>query len=609
MSICIIDPSGDFYLQVCDANSIDTVRFRVSRRILERHSTHELASNLRNQQTPNLPLYDVKIPAMETILRVLHGVLDLNHNTNNAPHSTFDQENIATLSHIIDLGIKWFKTEELESWFAKFWAERRENEMSLYDMKVMLYPSYIFRHAEAFARITKSLVLEWRSGEMHGLNPLTGRAEFRFEHRILKQLVRLKTRILEREITNNLLDPLDHLCNDFCEARGECMVAYNKSLRDCLVIPSIVRRNCSIRDILESEGVNFWNCASPPHASEHCSNILSGNHIVKIKKNALNFWEGMCIECVLRTSGGHVKQEQFWEDGRRKRYGTSCPIPHNYQTWNYSYMGPFELISKHIAEQKEREKNKERTKHGMKFSAKSRFPYASDSPKRSRRRSSKIAEWSAKNETVKTMEVEASTDSRRPRTQDTTRSFNTSSPKTPSQSTPPIRFATLDETACLQQKKIAEWTARNLANQARIREAEAEAKATAGYTDAYLASLEFYNHDDDNNFEPVNTPPPPAAKKEPLSKSQEPTMSTTPTPTPIPTASPTTTPRNSDQSFEFPQEMHAFNSIPVNRAAPKNDWIAQRLEFYNSNREAALAHKRMMNGETAMDLDDSDEEL
>lgn len=337
----------------------------------------------------------------------------------------------------------------------------------------------------------------------------------------------------------------------------------------------------------------------------------------------------MCIECVLRTSGGHIKQEQFWEDGRRKRYGTSCPIPHNYQTWNYSYMGPFELMSKHIAEQKEREKNKERTKHGMKFSAKSRFPYASDSPKRSRRRSSvsfstpdehatqqeqKIAEWTTKNEAAKKKEFEASTDSSRPRTQDTTRSFNTSSPKTPSQSTPPIKFATLDETARLQQKKIAEWTARNLANQARIREAEAaaeaeaEAEAAAGYTDAYLASLEFYNHDDDNTFNPVNTSPPPAAKKAPLSQSKEP-INTTSTPTPIPTVSPTTAPQDSNQSFEFPQEMHAFNSIPVNRAAPKNDWIAQRLAFYNSNREAALAHQRMVNGETAMDLDGSDEEL
>ncbi|TGO40543.1 hypothetical protein BHYA_0035g00170 [Botrytis hyacinthi] len=425
---------------------------------------------------------------------------------------------------------------------------------------------------------------------MHGLNSLTGRAEFRFEHRILKQLVRLKTRILEREITNNLLDPLDNLCNYFCEASGECMVAYNKSLRDCLIIPSIVRRDCSIRDILESEGVNFWNCASPPHASEHCSNILSGTHIVKIKKEALNFWEGMCIECVLRTSGGHIKQEQFWEDGRRKRYGTSCPIPHNYQTWNYSYMGPFELMSKHIAEQKECEKSKECTKHGMKFSAKSRFPYASDSPKRSGRRSP-----TAKNDAAKTKEAEASTNPDRPRTQDTTRSFNTSSPKTPSQSPPPTKFATLDETARLQQKKIAEWTARNLANQVRIREAEAvaeaeaEAEAAAGYTDAYfaarfpdLASLEFYNHDDDNTFIPVNTPPSPAAKKETLSQNQKPI--------------------NKDQ-------MHAFNSIPVNRAAPKNDCIAQRLALYNSNREGALAHQRMVNGETAMDLDGSDEDL
>ncbi|TGO44705.1 hypothetical protein BCON_0472g00010 [Botryotinia convoluta] len=214
-------------------------------------------------------------------------------------------------------------------------------------------------------------------------------------------------------------------------------------------------------------------------------------------------------------------------------------------------------------------------------------------------------------------EAEAITDSSRPRTQDTTRSFNTNSPETPSQSASPTKFATLDETARLQQKKIAEWTARNLANQARIKEAEAEAKAATGYTDAYfearfpgLAGLEFYNHDDDNNFIPVNTPPPPTAMKSPIPENQEPINNNhTTNTTPIPTPSRTTTSKESTQSFKFPQEMHAFNSITVNKAAPKNDWIAQRLAFYNSNQEGALAHQRMVNGETAMDIDGSDEKL
>lgn len=174
------------------------------------------------------------------------------------------------------------------------------------------------------------------------------------------------------------------------------MVAYNKSLRECLVIPSIVRRNCSIRDILESRGISIWNCIKPAHASEHCSGILCDKNVAKIKQHALDFWEGMCIECGLRTSGGHNQQEQFWEDGRRKRYGTSCPIPHSYQTWNYSYMGPFELVSKYIAEQKEREKHEElRHKHGMKLSSKSNFRMLRIQipiqihPKQSHRRSSK----------------------------------------------------------------------------------------------------------------------------------------------------------------------------------------------------------------------------
>ncbi|KAK6606669.1 hypothetical protein H4I95_04318 [Botrytis cinerea] len=161
-------------------------------------------------------------------------------------------------------------------------------------------------------------------------------------------------------------------------------------------------------------------------------------------------------------------------------------------------MGPFELMSKHIAEQKEREKHNERThKHGMNFSSKSGFPHASNSNSN----------------------------------QESTRSFKTSAPNTPRPNTPSrsacsTRFATLDETARLQQQKIAEWTARNLANKAQIKEAEAEAEAEAeskteeeketeastSSTDIYsgarfpefpqLTNLEFHNHTDDHPFNP-----------------------------------------------------------------------------------------------------------
>ncbi|KAM0153286.1 hypothetical protein ACHAQE_007744 [Botrytis cinerea] len=365
--------------------------------------------------------------------------------------------------------------------------------------------------------------------------------------------------------------------------------------------------------------MSIWNCIKPAHASEHCSGILCDKNVAKIKQHALDFWEGMCIECGLRTSGGHNQQEQFWEDGRRKRYGTSCPIPHSYQTWNYSYMGPFELMSKHIAEQKEREKHNERThKHGMNFSRKSGFPHASnsnsksDSPKQSHRRSSmsfstpdensiqpqqqKLTERNSKKEAAKMKETETPPDPNRPRTQESTRSFKTSAPNTPRPNTPSrsacsTRFATLDETARLQQQKIAEWTARNLANKARIKEAVAEAEAEAeskteeeketeastSSTDIYsgarfpefpqLTKLEFHNHTDDHSFNPR----------------QPSLLSYHPNPSP--------------------------RSPPTNQAAPKSDWIAQRLAFYNRNREGTLAHQRMVNGESAMNLDDSGEEL
>ncbi|TGO20283.1 hypothetical protein BPAE_0314g00050 [Botrytis paeoniae] len=68
MSIRIIDPSGDFYLQVCEAKSFNSIIFIVSHSILEKHCTHDLASDIRNSPTNSLTLYDVNLPAMETIL-------------------------------------------------------------------------------------------------------------------------------------------------------------------------------------------------------------------------------------------------------------------------------------------------------------------------------------------------------------------------------------------------------------------------------------------------------------------------------------------------------------------------------------------------------------
>ncbi|KAF7875238.1 hypothetical protein EAF04_002410 [Stromatinia cepivora] len=299
---------------------------------------------------------------MEIILRILHGVMDLAHNT--VVNNTFDQESLTGLYHVLDLGLKWFKTEELEAWFDKFWVDRRANELTLHDLKVLLYPSYVFRHPEAFARVTKALVFEWNSGEIHGLDPITDFAEYRIQDGVLKGLARVKTRVLD-QVTNDLLDPLDSLCDGSCQANGRCIQVYRSALRDCLVFPSSVRRSHSIIQILDSEGLESWECNSPPHASNNCSDILSGGHITAIKIDALSFWDGLCIDCILRTSVGHIEQGKYWKDGQGKRYGETCRLAHDYQTWIYSYMGPLELMSKHLAEQKDREEATARVSTGV----------------------------------------------------------------------------------------------------------------------------------------------------------------------------------------------------------------------------------------------------
>lgn len=407
------------------------------------------------------------------------------------------------------------------------------------------------------------------------------------------------------------------------------MVSYNKALRDCLVIPSSVRRGCSIKDILESEGVSSWNCTTPMHVSDRCLINLSGEHIFRIKKNALNFWEGMCIECVFRTSGGHLKQELFWEDGRHRVYGASCPISHDYQTWNYSYMGPFELMSKHIAEQKEREKDVGRMKHAMKFAAKPTSTFASNSPKRTRRHSSvrfstpdayaiqqqqKIAEWTANNQAAKTESQDASA---RSRSKDTTH-YSTSSPNTPSKNSVPIKSETLDKTALLQLQKIAEWTTKNLANQARMKEAEAQAKAdetnthvatrSFNMTDMVGQELEVHNHDLNNNPISVTTSSLPVSRTNHVAERHE-SIDNTSFPHSVSASTRSSAIHQEDrrEHFEFPKEMHTFNSIPVNKSAPKNDWIAQRLALYNNNRAGAMAHQRRVNGETEIDSDDAED--
>ncbi|KAJ8064286.1 hypothetical protein OCU04_006632 [Sclerotinia nivalis] len=361
MSIRVIDPAGDFHLQVTQRlPNPTTVTFVISRSVLQVHSTHKLADDVRNSPC-NLSLTDTTIIAMEIILRILHGVMDLAHNT--VANNTFDQESLTGLYHVLDLSLKWFKTEELEDWFDKFWVDRRANELTFYDLKVLLYPCYVFRHPEAFARVTKALVFEWNGGDIHGLNPITGFAEYRIQDSVLRELARVKNRVLD-DITNNLLDPLDSLCDNSCQAKGRCISEYKSALRDCLVVPSSVRRSHSIQEILDSDGVESWDCISPPQASRHCSDILSGSHITAIKIDALSFWDGMCIDCVLRTSGRHI-EAKYWKDGQDKRYGESCRLAHDYQTWIYSYMGPLELMSKHLAEKKDGEEATARVSTGV----------------------------------------------------------------------------------------------------------------------------------------------------------------------------------------------------------------------------------------------------
>ncbi|KAM0151753.1 hypothetical protein ACHAQE_007745 [Botrytis cinerea] len=86
MSTRIIDQAGDFQLHVTSTT------FIISRRILGTHSTHELHSNILHSATHSLILHDIKIVALETILRILHSVpdIDFNLSQNNPNPKTFD---------------------------------------------------------------------------------------------------------------------------------------------------------------------------------------------------------------------------------------------------------------------------------------------------------------------------------------------------------------------------------------------------------------------------------------------------------------------------------------------------------------------------------------
>ncbi|CAD6439281.1 94f6cb52-6d65-466b-a028-2c5ba3455dbb [Sclerotinia trifoliorum] len=352
MTDCVIDPAGDFKLNVTQGlpNSA-TITFVISRNVLKRNSTNKLADDLRNSRN-NLTLTNTNIIALETILRIIHGV---DPAPNTVGNNTFDRQSLVGLYHVLDLALKWFETAALEAWFDKFWADRRGNELTLSSLKSLLYPCFAFRHPGAFGHVTRALVLECNGDDIHGLNPITGFAEFRVPNSVLGGLARVKNRILG-DITNHLLSPLDSLCHNSCRSNGLCIEAYESALTDCLVGP-YTSRSHSIQEILESEGVESWMCNSPRQASRNCSDILStaGSQITAMKIDALSFWDGMCIDCVLRTSECHADQAKYWIDGQQQRYGESCMLAHGYQTWIYSYMGPPELMSRHLAEQNERE--------------------------------------------------------------------------------------------------------------------------------------------------------------------------------------------------------------------------------------------------------------
>lgn len=147
---------------------------------------------------------------------------------------------------------------------------------------------------------------------------------------------------MRKEILKGVFGPLHEFCSESCEVHEKCLKAYIVAICDTKIWPLEDLTRKSNREILDSRGFITWSPEKPKGACLSCLGRLNGYHIRRTRKLVLEYWEGLCLDCMSssKTKTG-TRDGDYWNHNHLdpNTWDSYCRINHGRNTWYFSFMG------------------------------------------------------------------------------------------------------------------------------------------------------------------------------------------------------------------------------------------------------------------------------
>lgn len=178
----------------------------------------------------------------------------------------------------------------------------------------------------------------------------------RLNFRVTEQLNAVRGS-MRGKIIAGLFEPLNNFCPLKCDVHEKSIAAYLEGVKRTEIWPLQHQHHKSNKDVTDSAGFLNWKCSTPTGACYTCQKQLGGAHIRKTRVDLMNYWEGLCLDCMdISQPKTGDSDTDYWLHNGLKEWSKGCNLSHGRNTWYFSFMGRPEIMTKFQEEQLARRK-------------------------------------------------------------------------------------------------------------------------------------------------------------------------------------------------------------------------------------------------------------
>ncbi|CAG8976100.1 hypothetical protein HYALB_00002379 [Hymenoscyphus albidus] len=255
---------------------------------------------------------------------------------------------------------------KLETWFGEVVKHHdvtnvkntKDNELNI---RMLLYPAYIFDDAKVFASLTQLLAYSF-AGHITESNPTDNR-RLHLDGNMVGRMVAYcympvsgslngARGSLKNQLVGGFFQPQEEFPKLSCKCKGDSVIEYLKAVQKTEIWPVQRLQQKSIFDIIDCPGTINFACKIPENACMHCRRLLSRTVISELRMKVATSFQGICLDCVKMTKTEDVDSD-YWTHDEDRAWDEDCRISHKQPTWYWSFMGRKDIMEKYQLRKKE----------------------------------------------------------------------------------------------------------------------------------------------------------------------------------------------------------------------------------------------------------------